>query len=157
MHVSAQICLAYYSFDCHLLDGSLFMRHGRNVNGVMFESIVAQKNFSAVFNGTNYVTVSPFRNIRPGSSSVMNNTVVCMIFHLCGRGFHFEGNSSVECFVNWHVIIFVWSLQQYSPDLTVVLWVYTQGNGDMSILSTGVRNSATLGMYELTTTRALNK
>ena len=37
--------------------------------------------------------------------------------------------------------------QEYSPDLTVALWVYTQGNGDMTILSNGIRSSATIGMF----------
>ena len=69
-------CLAYYSFDCHLLDGSPFSRNGLNVNGVVFDPSVTQKNFSALFNGSNYISVKPFRNVRFGTSSIVNMIVV---------------------------------------------------------------------------------
>ena len=43
--------------------------------------------------------------------------------------------------------------QEYSPDLTIALWVYTQGTGDMTILSNGIRTSATIGMFVTNETR----
>ena len=49
--------------------------------------------------------------------------------------------------MQYHPLSF-YCFQEYSPDLTIALWAYTQGNGDMTILSNGIRTSATIGMFE---------
>ena len=64
---TAAVCLAYYSFDDNLRDDSPFARHAFN-RGVMFDPILAQKNFSAVFDGTGYAIVKPFQNVQLGTS-----------------------------------------------------------------------------------------
>ena len=59
--------------------------------------------------------------------------VICIIKKLKEFNYYYYLNSFIICF------------QQYLPDLTIALWVYTQGSGDMTIISNGLRNAAGIG------------